>query len=84
MAIEKKNDKKTDESVEAVGAVETIDIVEKAEEPKKPEPKLKHLTIKLPEETHWKLKAKAALDRLNVKALMNKIVLEYVKDGFSI
>ncbi len=63
MAIEKKNGKP---------------VTDNLEEKVKPEVKLKHLTIKLPEDTHRKLKAKAALEGENVKNLMQKLVLEYV------
>ncbi len=64
MAVEKKNEKAT------------IDNTEEA----KTEVKLKHLTIKIEENLHRRLKAKAALDGVNIKNLMEKLVLNYVNE----
>ena len=52
----------------------------KTEEKVKTEVKLKHLTIKIEEGLHRRLKAKAALDGVNVKSLMQKLVLDYVDE----
>ena len=65
MAVEKKNEKAT---------------IDKTEEEVKTEVKLKHLTIKIEENLHRKLKAKAALDGVNIKSLMQQIVLDYVNE----
>ena len=51
---------------------------DKKEEKVQPVVKLKHLTIKLPEDLHRKLKSKAALEGENVKNIMQRLVLESV------
>ncbi|SDU42109.1 hypothetical protein [Desulfobacula phenolica] len=66
MAVEKKNERATIDKTE--------------EEAKKTEVKLKHLTIKIEESLHRKVKARAALDGVNIKSLMQKLVLDYVNE----
>ena len=64
----------------AVEKKEENTITGKTEEKAKPEVKLKHLTIKIEESLHRRLKAQAALDGVNVKSLMQKLVLDYVDE----
>lgn len=65
MAVEKKNEKT---------------VIDKTEENAKTEVKLKHLTIKIEDRFHRMLKSKAALAGVNVKSLMQKLVLDYVNE----
>jgi len=40
---------------------------------------VKHITVKINEEIHRKLKVKAAMEGLHMKQLMEKMILEYTK-----
>lgn len=41
--------------------------------------KLKHITVKISEEIHRKLKVKAAMDGVHMKDLMEKLIFEATK-----
>ena len=40
---------------------------------------IKHITVKIAEDVHRKLKIKAATDGLHMRELMEKIIIEYTK-----
>ena len=40
---------------------------------------VKHITVKIDEEIHRKLKVKAAMEGLHMKQLMEKLIIDYTK-----